>query len=64
MPAAEDIKWQVAVAVVVAVEEATFLVPVQRIVGGIQVQPDLTRWLPLRFEKDIDQQTAALVDLA
>ena len=56
MPAAEDIKWQVAVAVVVAVEEATFLVPVQRIVGRIQVEHDLLRRPAVRVEKEVDEQ--------
>jgi hypothetical protein len=36
--AAEDVQWQVAVLAVVAVEEAPLLLPVQRIVCGIEVQ--------------------------
>ena len=39
--AAEHVQRQVAVAVVVAVEEAAFLVAVQRIVGRVEVEDDL-----------------------
>jgi hypothetical protein len=46
MLAAEDIQRQVAIAVVVAVEEASLLVAVQRIVGRIQIQHDLA-WIAL-----------------
>ena len=45
VPAAEDVERQVAVAVVVAVEEAALLVPVQRNVGGVEVEDDLPRRL-------------------
>ena len=41
MAAAEDVERQVAVAVVIAVEEPAFLVAVQRIVGGIEIEDDL-----------------------
>jgi hypothetical protein len=41
MPAAEHIERQIAVGVVIAVEEALFLVPVQRIVGGVEIEGDL-----------------------
>jgi len=37
-------------------EEAPFLVPVQRIVGGIQVQDDFFRRLRVGFEEDLHQQ--------
>ena len=43
MLAAEHLQRQVAVAVAIAVEEAAFLMPVQRIVGGIEIQHDLLR---------------------
>ena len=45
MLAAEDVQRQIAVIIVVAVEEPPFLVAVQRIVRGIQVQDDLARRL-------------------
>ena len=41
MAAAEDIERQIAIAVVVAVEEAAFLMAMQRIVGGIEIEDDL-----------------------
>jgi hypothetical protein len=41
MPAAEDVERQVAVGVVVAVEEAALLVPVQGHVGGVEIEDDL-----------------------
>jgi hypothetical protein len=40
---AEDVKRQVAVAIVIAVEEAPLLVPVKRVVGGIEIEDDLPR---------------------
>jgi hypothetical protein len=39
--AAEDVERQVAGAVVIAVEEAAFLVARQRIIGGVEVKHDL-----------------------
>jgi hypothetical protein len=41
VPVAEDVERQVAVAVVVAVEEPPFLVAVQRVVGGVEIDHDL-----------------------
>jgi hypothetical protein len=41
MPPAEYIKRQIAVAVVIAVEEAALLMPVQRVVGRVEVENDL-----------------------
>ena len=43
MAAAEDVKRQVAVAVVVAMEEPPLLVAVQRVVGGVEIEHDLLR---------------------
>jgi hypothetical protein len=43
VPAAEDVERQVAVAIIIAVEEAAFLVAMQRIIGGIKVEDDLFR---------------------
>ena len=56
MPAAEDVQRQVAVAVVVAVEEAPLLMAMQRIVRGIQVQHDLRRWHPVRLQELLHEQ--------
>ena len=54
--AAEDVERQVAVAVVIAVEEPAFLLAVQRIVRGIQVEDDLPRRLGVRLQEQIDEQ--------
>ena len=56
MPAAEHIERQLGVAVVVAVEEAAFLMPVQRVVGGVEIENDLLGRLPVRFQEQIDKQ--------
>jgi DNA-binding IscR family transcriptional regulator len=41
MPPAENIRRQIAVAVVIALEEAALLVSVQGIVGGVEIKNDL-----------------------
>ena len=56
MPAAEHIERQVAVAVVVAVEEPPFLVAVQRVVGGVEIEHDLLRRLRVRVEEEVHEQ--------
>ena len=56
MPAAEDVERQVALAVVIAVEEAPLLVPVHRIVGGVEIEHDLTRRRLVRLKKQVDEQ--------
>jgi hypothetical protein len=38
------------------VEEAAFLVAVQRVVGGIEIEDDLVRGLLVGFEEEIDEQ--------
>ena len=55
MPAAEDVKRQVAEAVVIAVEEPPFLVAVQRIVGGVEIKRDLRRRLAMGLEEQINE---------
>ena len=56
VPAAEHVKRQVAVIVVIAVEEAAFLMPVQRVVGGVEIEDDLRRRRRVSIEKEIDKQ--------
>ena len=56
VPAAEDIKRQVAVAVVVAVEEPPLLVAVQRVVGGVEIEHDLLRRPVVGVEEQIHEQ--------
>ena len=55
MFSAEDVQRQVAVAPVVAVEKPTLLVTVQRIIGRIQVQPNLSRRLAIRLHEYLHQ---------
>jgi hypothetical protein len=55
MPAAEDIERQIAVAVVIAVEKAPFLMPVQRVVGGVEIENDLLRRSGMGIEKEVDK---------
>src|SRR5215510_8340734 len=47
---------QIAVTVVIAVKEAPFVMPVQRIVGGVEVENDLLWRVAVRLEKQIDKQ--------
>jgi hypothetical protein len=56
MPAAEDIQWQKAIAVVVAVEVPTFLIAVERIIGGIQVDDDAQRGFAMGLDEQIYEQ--------
>ena len=56
MPAAEHIQRQVAVAIVVAVEEPPLLMAMQRIVGGVEVENDLSGRLCVRLEEEVDEQ--------
>ena len=37
-------------------KEAAFLMAVQRIVGGVEIEDDLLRRLLVRFQKQIDKQ--------
>ena len=56
MTAAEHVERQVAVAVIIAVEEPALLPAMQRIVRRIQVENDLRWCLGVRVEEQIDQQ--------
>jgi len=56
MSAAEDVERQVTVAIVVAVEELAFLIPMQWIVGGIEIKDDLFRRLLMGIKEEIDEQ--------
>src|SRR5690606_3994014 len=56
MLAAEDVQRQIAVTPVVAMEEPPFLVTMQWIIGRIQIQPDLPRWLLVGLEEHVYQQ--------
>jgi hypothetical protein len=54
--AAEHVERQVAPAVVIAVEEAAFLMAVQGIVGGVEVEHDLFGRAAVRIEEERDEQ--------
>src|SRR6516162_9377159 len=56
MRTAEDIEWQIAVAVVIGIEEAPLLHAMQRIVRRIEVEDDLLGRPRMRLQKHIDQQ--------
>src|SRR6478609_3276340 len=56
MPAAEDVERQVAIAVIIAVEEPSFLMPMQRIIGGVEIERDLAGRPGVRIEEQIDEQ--------
>src|SRR5712671_2889858 len=50
---AEDVQREIAIVSVIAMEESPFLLPVQRIVGSIQVQNDFFRLLPVGCEENL-----------
>jgi hypothetical protein len=54
--AAEDVERQIAVAVIVAVEEAAFLMAVQGVVGGVEIEDNLLRRRPVRRQEQGDEQ--------
>ena len=53
---AENVQRQIAVVPVVAVKEPPLLVPMDRIVRGVQIQNDLWRRFSMGLEKDLHQQ--------
>lgn len=56
MAATENVERQVTIPVVIAVEEAAFLVAMQRVVGGVEVEDDLLGRGCVRVEKKLHQQ--------
>ena len=56
VPAAEHVQRQIAVAVIVAVEEAALLVAVQRIIGGVEIEDDPLGRRLVRLEEQRDEQ--------
>ena len=59
----KDVQRQVTVPVVVAVKEPPLLMPVQRIIGGIQIQDYLLRCAPMRIQIDIHPHTLDRIGL-
>ena len=53
---AENVERQIAIVVVVAVEEASFLSTVQRQIGGVHVQDDLRRSASVRLDEHLHQK--------
>lgn len=53
---AEDAQRQTAIVPIVVMKETPFLLAVQRIISGIQVQDDFLRRFPVCFEEDLQQQ--------
>jgi hypothetical protein len=56
MPTAEHVERQIAVLVVVAVEEAAFLHAEERNVGVVEIEHDLARRTLVRLEEKIDEK--------
>ena len=56
MSTAKDVQRQIAVATVIAVEEAPFLLAVQGVVGSVQIQDDLVRRLVVTIQEDLDKE--------
>ncbi len=54
--AADHVKRQVAVAVVVAVEKPAFLAAVDGVVGGVQIERDARRHLGMRIQEQVHEQ--------
>src|SRR5205807_9955364 len=53
---AEHVERQIAVAVVIAVEEPSLLLAVHWIIGRVQVENDLPRSTPVRFQEQVYKQ--------
>ncbi len=60
MTPAEHVERQVAVAIIVAVEEPALLMAVQRVVGGVEVQDDLLGRLRVGVKEQVDEQAFEL----
>jgi hypothetical protein len=51
----QNIEGQAAVAVVITVEEPAFLMPMERIVGGIEIEDDTLGWRLVRLQEQRNQ---------
>ena len=56
MASAEHVERQIAVAVVIAVEEPPLLLAMHRIVGGVEIEDDLARRALMRLQEQVDHQ--------
>src|SRR5437870_8181854 len=57
MPPTEHVERQIAVTVVVTVEEPSLLISVQRIIGRIKIEDDLLRSSHLRLQEQVDRKS-------
>src|SRR5262249_44179303 len=53
--AAEDVKRQIAVVVVIAMKEPPFLMAVHRVIGGVEIEHHVPRWGGVGGYKLIDE---------
>ena len=53
---AEHVQRQIAVAVIIAMEEPPLLLAMHRIIGRIEVENDLTRRAPVRLQEHVHKQ--------
>ena len=63
MAAAEHVERQVAVAVVIAMEKPSLLLPVHWIVGRIEVEDDLVRRSCVRLQEHVDPKPLEAIGL-
>jgi hypothetical protein len=56
MGSAEDVQRQITITIIIAVKEAAFLMAVQRIIGGVEIENDLWWRLLVRLQEQIDKQ--------
>ena len=56
MAVREDVEGEIAVAFVVAVEEAVLLFPVEGIVGGVEIEDDLIGGLRMGLDEQVHQE--------
>src|SRR5215831_115644 len=57
MAPTEYVKRQIAVAIIIGVEEPSLLVTVDRIIGRIKIKDDLVRCSAVRLQKQVDQKS-------
>jgi hypothetical protein len=62
--AAEDVQRKITVILVVAVEEASQLTTVDRVVGGVEVQDDALGRLGVGLEEEVDEKPFDVLSVA
>jgi len=56
MTSTKDVKREIAILSVVAVKESPFLIPVNGVVGGVEIQNDLIGGAEMAVEKNINKE--------